>query len=271
MTTEDGWELPIGLTAEYAIDLLSPASYSIPEAAKAATTDRNGRDPDEDDGDSQMKRKRDDDTDDSTHVSQDNIKAKNANPFAAYAFDASSSSPASSRRSVKRKDMSNDEPSTSHETNQHRKQHDDKMGVVDTKQLIAKWHAFADPNTSVEQQRFQILVAARLHARCQANVVSKTMDRLRSFFNESFPYKGGGLTVHSLAGADPQSDIAPLLSSILFGNVKANQIVQAARDVRSKFGGEVPESKCSLTDITGIGPKLAEVLAVVNRRSTFSA
>lgn len=78
------------------------------------------------------------------------------------------------------------------------------------------------------------------------------------------------MTVHTLAGSDPESDIAPLLSSILFGNVKAVQIVQAAKDVISKFGGNVPESECSLKDITGIGPKLAEVLAVVNRRSTYS-
>ena len=78
-----------------------------------------------------------------------------------------------------------------------------------------------------------------------------------------------GLTVHSLASSDPEEDIAPLLSSVLFGNVKARQIVQAARDVIAKFGGRVPDSASSLREITGIGPTLAEVLTIINRRSTF--
>jgi len=41
---------------------------------------------------------------------------------------------------------------------------------------------------------------------------------------------------------DPAVDIAPLLSSVLFGNEKARQIVRAAHDVLSKFGGVVPET-----------------------------
>lgn len=266
MMTEDGWEQPIGLTAEYAIDLLdsddddddgessSPTSCVL-EATKSADAANA-------DNEIQLKRKRDDECDDRALQLQENKQSDSAaNPFAEYVFDASSStSAASSRRSAKR-------PEIGIKQQPRKQQHDDAQVAVDMKQLIAKWHAFADPNAPVEQQRFQLLVAARLHARCQEKVVLKTMDRLRSYFNESFPH---GLTVHTLAGSDPESDIAPLLSSILFGNVKAVQIVQAAKDVISKFGGNVPESECSLKDITGIGPKLAEVLAVVNRRSTYS-
>jgi endonuclease III len=77
------------------------------------------------------------------------------------------------------------------------------------------------------------------------------------------------LTVRSLAGADPEKDIAPLLSSVLFGNAKAKQIVRASRDVLSKFGGRVPETVSGLREITGIGPTLAGILVIVNRRCTF--
>ena len=80
----------------------------------------------------------------------------------------------------------------------------------------------------------------------------------------------GRLTVHSLASSNPETEIAPLLSSVLFGNTKAKQIVAAAKDVLAKFGGEVPESISSLKEITGIGPKLAEILNIVNKRNSFS-
>jgi len=78
-----------------------------------------------------------------------------------------------------------------------------------------------------------------------------------------------GLTVNSLAKCTPEMEIAPLLSSVLFGNTKANHIVQAAIDIRTKFRGRVPESIHSLKEITGIGPKLAEILSIVNRRQTY--
>ena len=65
------------------------------------------------------------------------------------------------------------------------------------------------------------------------------------------------------------NDIAPLLSSVLFGNVKAQHIVQAAQDVLSKFRGQVPESMATLQDITGIGPKLSQILNIVNKRDTY--
>jgi endonuclease III len=79
------------------------------------------------------------------------------------------------------------------------------------------------------------------------------------------------LSPQYLAQCDPETDIAPLLSSVLFGNVKAQHIVLAAQDVLSKFRGQVPESMVNLKDITGIGPKLAAILNIVNRRDTYSS
>ena len=163
-------------------------------------------------------------------------------------------------------------------------------------ELITKWHKFADPNISIEQQRFQVLVAARLHARCQEPVVLKAMDKLRKYFNEkdeeradnevqatsqssavatkatSRPQKtsGQGLTVHNLANADPETEIAPQLKSVLFANVKSKHIVQASKDILQKFGGRVPESIVSLKSIMGIGPELAGVLNIVNKVDTYT-
>ena len=158
--------------------------------------------------------------------------------------------------------------------------------------LIETWHAFADPSAPIEQQRFQVLIAARIHAQCQEKMVTKAMVRLRTYFNEkdgihdqdtTIPEQhtvqliaqaqnqsaSRGLTIHALANANPETEIAPLLSSVLFGNVKSKHIVQASHDVLKKFRGEVPESISSLKEITGIGPKLGEILNIVNRRATY--
>jgi endonuclease III len=144
-------------------------------------------------------------------------------------------------------------------------------------ELITKWHSFSDENAPLEERRFQVLIAARIHARCQEKVVSQAMQRLREYFAQKETADDGqhnsmqSLSPQYLAQCDPETDIAPLLSSVLFGNVKAQHIVLAAQDVLSKFRGQVPESMVSLKDITGIGPKLAAILNIVNRRDTYSS
>lgn len=129
-------------------------------------------------------------------------------------------------------------------------------------ECTAKWHSFAVSTDPIELQRFHILIAARLHARCQEGTVRKAMDRLRSFFEGR-----DGLNPVSLSKTNHE-EIAPLLSSVLFGNTKAKQLVQAAQDV-VRMGGEVPETSDKLQRITGIGPKLAYILCRVNTRATF--
>ncbi|KAL9182572.1 hypothetical protein ACHAXT_013224 [Thalassiosira profunda] len=144
-----------------------------------------------------------------------------------------------------------------------------KTDKAERKKLIAKWQAFSDPTAPMEQRRFQVLVAARLHAQCQEKMVTRAMERLRKHFDEKDGVEGG-LTVHSLASADAEKEIASILSSVLYGNTKAKHIVQGAKDVLRKYRGEVPESIASLKEITGIGPKLAEILDIVNRRKLYS-
>ena len=129
--------------------------------------------------------------------------------------------------------------------------------------LIAKWHSFASPNVPTEERRFQVLLAARIHARVQEPIVYRAMDRLRRHFNE----KGEKLTCTTLARCEVE-EIAPLLSSVLFGNTKAKHIIQASKDLM-RFGGKVPETMIGLQSITGIGPQLSEILYTVNRRSSY--
>ena len=131
-----------------------------------------------------------------------------------------------------------------------------------TEECTVKWHSFAVSTDPIELQRFHVLIAARLHARCQENTVRTAMNRLRSFFESR-----DGLNPRSLSKTNHE-EIAPLLSSVLFGNTKAKQLVQAAHDV-VRMGGEVPETNEKLQKITGIGPKLAYILCKVNTRATF--
>ena len=220
--------------------------------------------------------------------------AKNSdNQFASFAFAAGEASASASSSSWQSRQISRSNKLAN--TQQHRKRkgnntssgiskkgkktatkdkskqhiyHKDTMEEIkndkaERETLIKKWQAFADPNAPLEQKRFQVLVAARLHARCQEPVVMKAMNNLREYFHET----NQQLTAHSLASSDPE-DIAPLLSSVLFGNTKAKHIVEASKDVLRKFG-RVPESVVALKDITGIGPTLSEILNIVNRVDSY--
>ena len=76
-------------------------------------------------------------------------------------------------------------------------------------ECISKWHAFSVPTDTIETRRFQVLVAARLHVRCQENTVRKAMDRLRNHFESGSGVSqssntGEGLTPASLSKAKPE-------------------------------------------------------------------
>lgn len=121
--------------------------------------------------------------------------------------------------------------------------------------IVQKWLSLADSSAPLETRRFQVLVAARLHARCQEPVVRKCMDALRQ---EYVP-----LDAATLSRADPEK-LALTLSSLQYYNVKAKHCVAAANQVQTQFQGIVPEQESELLKITGIGPVLADVLAFVN-------
>lgn len=135
-----------------------------------------------------------------------------------------------------------------------------KMADVSSEEqerIKEKWHSLVDPTATLEVKRFQLLVAARLHARCQEVSVHKAMNRLRDVFPE--------LTVEALAAADPEL-VASCITNVVHYNVKARHIVKSAQEVKIRFGGKVPEDAKSLLELTGIGRVFADLLAFVNTR-----
>ena len=158
---------------------------------------------------------------------------------------------------------------------------EEKMKIKD------KWHSYADPNADIETHRFQILIAARLHTQSHDKTVHQTMLKLRTHFGNydeicskieniqapskelnSCQMKQRELCIDTLSKADPEV-IAKILSSVLFANSKSRQIIKAAKDIKSRFGGRIPESKHGLNEITGIGPRLSDLLSFVIKYSHY--
>jgi hypothetical protein len=132
------------------------------------------------------------------------------------------------------------------------------LSAEEQERITKKWHSMADPLAPLEVRRFQVLVAARLHARCQEPSVRKAMESLR----EACPV----LSVTEVAIADPEV-LARYITNLQYYNVKAKQLVKAANEIKSQFAGMVPEDEHSLLQITGVGKVFADLLAFVNTRS----
>jgi hypothetical protein len=126
-------------------------------------------------------------------------------------------------------------------------------------EIVQKWHSMASSEALLEDRRFEVLIAARLHARCQEGTTRKAMTQLRERL-------GAILTVATVARSEPE-DFVDTLSCLQYYSTKAKHIVKAAREIVSQFNGEVPERKDHLLTLTGIGPVFADLLAVVNTRS----
>jgi hypothetical protein len=132
------------------------------------------------------------------------------------------------------------------------------LSVEEQNKITRKWHSLADPDAPLEVRRYQVLLAARLHARCQEPTVRKAMTTLR----EAMPQ---GVTVETMADVNPAL-LATFISNLQFYNVKAQQVVKAAQEIKTRFGGHIPEDEWSLSQITGIGKHFADLLAFVNTR-----
>ncbi|KAL3933758.1 MAG: hypothetical protein SGBAC_010258 [Bacillariaceae sp.] len=198
---------------------------------------------------------------------------KRSNPFALFAFQSTDPLPPKKQLDApankSRFQMWNPEAQTSKnkksrtETSKKKCVPPPKMkdvSVEKQQEIRQKWHSLLDPEASLEVKRFQMLVAARLHARCHEASVQKAMTKLR----ESFP----NFTVDTFADADPEL-LVPCIKNVVHYNVKAQQIVKAAQEVRSNFKGVVPEDEKSLLALTGIGNVFADLLAFVNTRAAY--
>jgi endonuclease III len=111
-------------------------------------------------------------------------------------------------------------------------------------------------DSSLEDARFQVMVASRLHARCQEPVVRKCMTLL---------YNARVLTCRALADYNVDA-LASLLTTLQYYNTKSKHLIQASKELLERFDGKVPESKDDLLTITGIGPVMADLLSTINSR-----
>lgn len=165
-----------------------------------------------------------------------------------------------------------------------------ELPETERNRIRKKWQSMADPDASLETRRFQVLVAARLHARAQEPVIKAAMERLRKHFDEEerdhettqqqeeqrhsdsnipiIPKRE--LCASALSQSDPV-DIATVIKSVNFPNAKARHIVQEANEVCRYFGGAVPQTRNDLMKLTGIGEKLADILGFVNSRKAWSS
>lgn len=131
-----------------------------------------------------------------------------------------------------------------------------ELATEEQERVKRKWHGLVihDSTVSVEDARFQIMVASRLHARCQEGMVRKCMAAL---------HDAGVLTCIKMAQCDWEV-LASLLTCLQYYNTKSKHLVQASKQLLENYEGKVPESKEDLLKIIGIGPVMADLLSTIN-------
>jgi len=98
---------------------------------------------------------------------------------------------------------------------------------------------------------FHVLIATVLSHRTKDEVTDVASKRLF----ERFP------NADALAHADPQ-EVAALIKPVGFYNRKARTIVQIAREILERFGGQVPEDLEAMCTLPSVGRKTANVVLV---------
>ena len=147
----------------------------------------------------------------------------------------------------------------------------EELSKDEQERVVEKWHsmmvvndnnAASDEASTMEDQRWQIFVAARLHARCQDGPVRRAMKNLHACL---CPAHGPTLSVSLLATVDPLV-WTESIKNLQYYPTKARHIHQAAQEIIQNFQAKVPERAADLKTLTGIGPVLADLLAFVNTR-----
>lgn len=99
---------------------------------------------------------------------------------------------------------------------------------------------------------FQLLVAVMLSAQCTDKRVNMVTPKLF----ERFP------DARSLSQAD-FGEVLALVSSVSYPNAKSQHLIDMARMLMEKHGGEVPHTLDELTALPGVGRKTANVMLTV--------
>ena len=99
---------------------------------------------------------------------------------------------------------------------------------------------------------FQLLVAVMLSAQC----TDKRVNQVTPALFERFP------DASQLASAD-FGEVLALVSSVSYTNAKSQHLIDMARMLMEKYGGEVPRTLDELTSLPGVGRKTANVMLAV--------
>ena len=99
---------------------------------------------------------------------------------------------------------------------------------------------------------FQLLVAVMLSAQC----TDKRVNMVTPALFEAYP------TPSAMAAATEENVLA-YVRSVSYPNSKARHLVEAARQLCDRFGGEVPSTLEELTSLPGVGRKTANVVMSV--------
>lgn len=99
---------------------------------------------------------------------------------------------------------------------------------------------------------FQLLVAVMLSAQC----TDKRVNLVTPALFEGFP------TAEAMAAAN-EEEVLAYVKSVSYPNSKAKHLVEAARQLTERFGGEVPSTLDELTSLPGVGRKTANVVMSV--------
>ena len=120
---------------------------------------------------------------------------------------------------------------------------------------VAAYFKEAMPNAKTElhyDNPFQLLVAVILSAQCTDKRINQVTPRLF----EDYP------CAEAMALASPEV-IYDYIRSVSYPNNKAKHLVEMARMLWGKYGGEVPQNLKQLTELPGVGRKTANVVLSV--------
>ena len=107
---------------------------------------------------------------------------------------------------------------------------------------------------------FQLLVAVILSAQCTDKRVNMVTPELFRHLPDA----------RSMAAVEPD-DVLEYISCVSYPNSKARHLVEMARTLMERFGGEVPEDMDQLLTLPGVGRKTANVIqAVAFGKSTMA-
>lgn len=120
---------------------------------------------------------------------------------------------------------------------------------------ILEYFRKTEPNVTTELEFgsvFQLLVAVMLSAQCTDKRVNQVTPELFAHFPDA----------QSIAAVEPE-DIFPFIRSVSYPNAKAQHIVETARIIVERYGGEVPQLFEELITLPGVGRKTANVMEAV--------